>query len=55
MPEVQRQRTRRMRITPFGVKRGSVGLASALRVIHAGAQCTKLVVAADPAYPPLHW
>ena len=33
----------------------AIGLILALLDVSARAECSRLVVAADPAYPPLHW
>ena len=54
-PEKQRRHIRRMHVTPFSAKRLAAGLTLMLLAVHAKAQCTNLVIAADPAYPPLHW
>ena len=37
------------------LRRCSAALVLALSSLQATAQCTNLVVAADPAYPPMHW
>lgn len=55
MPRIQEPEFRRMNVTSLSPKRCAAGLILALLALHARAQCTQLVVAADPAYPPLHW